>query len=266
MSEAKNGEYVDTRLIEGIAMLVVSTFANKSGTDTEELQLLIDNREKILSLCAEIDKLQMTHLSSTVKSRDSQRKMNLEKTSSLSLHLLYTWKGFIMNACDAADVSKQEAVMGKLIRAASVTFPLMRECFEKMGSSATTEDEAHLMTLELQRLKPEILSLFESLQTMSDSPTRESLVAHAAQIRSLARKCELTHITKTQAHQRDITLNRLANMDDSQDKLVMFTRLMMFATMQGKGVEGLYFLVSAMPVIAALLPEEEPTAEAPMVH
>lgn len=263
MSEAKNGEYVDTRLIEGIAMLVVSTFANKSGTDTEELQLLMDNREKILSLCAEIDKLQMTHLSSTVKSRDSQRKMNFEKTSSLSLHLLYTWKGFIMNACDAADVSKQEAAMGKLIRAASVTFPLMRECFEKMEA---VESDVDIMDRELQTLKPEILALFESLQKISDSPTREALVAHAAQIRSLARKCELTHITKTQNHQREVALNRLANMNDAQDKLVMFTRLMMFATMQGEGVEGLYFLVSAMPVIAALLPEEEPTAEAPMVH
>ena len=265
MSETKNGEYVDIQLVKDIAVLIAATLGNKSDTDSEEVHILMENREKILALCERVDRLQMTHLPATVKSRDLQRQRNFEKTTSPELHLLYTWKGFITNACDDTEAEK-EVMVGKTIRAASVTFPLMKECFEKMKNPKELERDEDVMGRELQMLKPDILELFESLQKSSESPTREALVAHAAQIRSLARKCELTHITKTQNHQREVALNRLANMDDAQDKLVMFTRLMMSVVTQTSGVEGLYFLVSAIPVIAALLPEEELTAEAPMVH
>ena len=243
-----SGHHVPASVLAKIGILIGKTIG---GTAEEDAATLLKNQALFEDVLEDLKKLSVYNFPAMVEKRDALRAEVEQVKSKASERLTMYWKNFIYNTeYKVAD----KAALGRVVSSACVFFPLIAECIPTCDHKYDEKIQS-----EIDALAPKMLKLVKNLQADGSRVTKEMLIKHAAEIRSLARECEVTEATKSQRTAREQALESIAKIPE-EHRLVEFCNMMIGVTMTVNNPDvGFVFLISAFPVLASLLPNEEET-------
>lgn len=219
------------------------------GTLEEDVLTLVKNQGALEDVIADLKKLPLYHAAIMTEKRDALRTEVEQKLSKPSERLTVYWKNFIYNT--EYKFADQKALLN-VVLSACVFFPLIAECLPPCDHKYDDKIQT-----EIDTIIPKLTALVKKLRDDSPTVTKEVLIKHAAEIRSLARECEVTEATRSQRGAREQALDYIARIPEG-DRLVTFCNMMIGVTMSINNKDvGFVFLISAIPVLASLLPPEE---------